>query len=214
MTVWSSPEQFEARKRECLLVKWISLVDYSPAFCAIIGSIATNRTRKIGVILTTLFPVFPRSPVITAHLIPPLQRSTYEKINHPCHNIPPSLGWQAGLRPGEDDAVEIHGVGSRRRCHKLDDPTSRRETRITGIIPRRKAGRGDRFSSSAMTKHRFVATRITMGLFQLTERVKKYFSLALRWLPTNKCERVRERWKPLFERESNVTIGTRNLPSA
>lgn len=50
--------------------KWISLVDYSPPFCAIIGSIATNRTRKIGVILTTLFPVFSRSPVITAHLIP------------------------------------------------------------------------------------------------------------------------------------------------
>lgn len=76
--------------------KWISLVDYSPPFCAIIGSIATNRTRKIGVILTTLFPVFSRSPVITAHLIPPLQRSTYGKTNHARHNIPPSLGFAFG----------------------------------------------------------------------------------------------------------------------
>lgn len=84
--------------------KWISLVDYSPLFCAIIGSIATNRTRKIGVILTTLFPVFPRSPVITAHLIPPWQRSTYEKINHPRHNIPPhSAGWLDGLRASQGD---------------------------------------------------------------------------------------------------------------
>lgn len=58
---------------------------YSPVFCAIIGSIASNTTRKIGVILTTFFPVFPRSPVITAHLTPPSQRATYEKINHLRH---------------------------------------------------------------------------------------------------------------------------------
>lgn len=32
--------------------------------------------------MTTFFPVFPRSPVITAHLTPPSQRATYEKINH------------------------------------------------------------------------------------------------------------------------------------
>lgn len=54
---------------------------YSPVFCAIIGSIASNTTRKIGVILTTFFPAFP-PPVITAHLTPPSQRATYEKINH------------------------------------------------------------------------------------------------------------------------------------
>lgn len=58
---------------------------YSPVFCAIIGSIASNTTRKIGVILTTFFPVFPRPPVITAHLTPPSQRATYEKINHLRH---------------------------------------------------------------------------------------------------------------------------------
>lgn len=57
---------------------------YSPVFCAIIGSIASNTTRKIGVILTTFFPAFPRSPVITAHLTPQ-QRATYEKINHLRH---------------------------------------------------------------------------------------------------------------------------------
>lgn len=58
---------------------------YSPVFCAIIGSIASNTTRKIGVILTTFFPAFPRPPVITAHLTPPSQRATYEKINHLRH---------------------------------------------------------------------------------------------------------------------------------
>jgi len=92
---------------------------YSPVFCAIIGSIASNTTRKIGVILTTFFPAFPRPPVITAHLTPPSQRATYEKINH--------------LRQKHTTFITVRGRGrSRTTKHVFRLPN---EDVVAGVAP-------------------------------------------------------------------------------
>lgn len=149
--------------------KWISLVDYSPPFCAIIGSIATNRTRKIGVILTTLFPVFSRSPVITAHLIPPLQRSTYGKTNHARHNIPPSLGFAVGeifvrAKTGRNRSsvcVCVRVCAPRRQPVELEEQPNRT---------------GNSFSSCTLPSDRWrIRDLARWSIGRRVQRVKKYY---------------------------------------
>lgn len=64
------------------------LIIYSPLLCAIIGSIATKRTKKIGVILTAFLPAFSLSPVTALNTTDAESHLRNEQII--CvNNIPP-----------------------------------------------------------------------------------------------------------------------------
>lgn len=149
--------------------------------------------------MTTLFPVFSRSPVITAHLIPPLQRSTYGKTNHARHNIPPSLRSAVGdLRTSEDEAKSFERVRVRVCvCARLDDNLSSWKNNQIGREIRSRAVR---------------CRAIVRGFRDLARRsivaVGKKILFIDAWSVVDGQARTRE---TLIRRESNVTIDTRHL---
>lgn len=56
--------------------------------------------------MTTFFPAFPRSPVITAHLTPQ-QRATYEKINHLRHKHTTFITEREDVEKQDDEMTRL-----------------------------------------------------------------------------------------------------------